>query len=43
MIEATMPSEHVHRFQLKSPFPENLVAKAEVELDQFAAILEKGA
>lgn len=36
-----MPSEHAHRFQPKSPFPENLTAKAEAELDRFAAILEK--
>ncbi|KFY98999.1 hypothetical protein V500_01492 [Pseudogymnoascus sp. VKM F-4518 (FW-2643)] len=40
MIAATMPAAHVHRFQPKSPFPEGLVAKAELELNQFAAILE---
>lgn len=40
MVEETMPSAHVHRFQTKSPFSEGLIAKAEVELDQFAAILE---
>lgn len=40
MIRATMPAAHVHRFQPESPFPEDLIAKAEAELDQFAAILQ---
>lgn len=40
MIEATMPSAHVHRFQPKTPFPEELTAQAEAELDYFAAILK---
>ena len=40
MIKATMPTAHVHRFQPKSPFPEKLIARAEAELDYFAAILE---
>ncbi|KAK1142548.1 hypothetical protein N8T08_007523 [Aspergillus melleus] len=40
MIKATMPADHVHRFQPDSPFPEDLIAKAEAELDAFAAILE---
>lgn len=40
MIEATMPSAHVHRFQPHSPFDEKLIAKAEAELDYFAAILQ---
>ncbi|KAI1814969.1 Amidinotransferase family protein [Poronia punctata] len=40
MIEATMPSAHVHRFQPRSPFPDSIVEKAEAELDYFAAILE---
>ncbi|RFU28982.1 hypothetical protein B7463_g7371, partial [Scytalidium lignicola] len=40
MIEATMPSVHVHRFKPKSPFPSELVAKAEAELDFFAAVLK---
>lgn len=39
MIEATMPSEHVSRFQPGNPFDANLIAKAEAELDSFAAIL----
>ncbi|KNG86764.1 hypothetical protein ANOM_005902 [Aspergillus nomiae NRRL 13137] len=40
MIEATMPSAHTHRFQPHSPFDETLIAKAEAELDYFAAILQ---
>lgn len=40
MIEATMPSEHVQHFKPQTLFPEDLIAKAEAELDQFAAILE---
>ncbi|KAI8633601.1 Amidinotransferase family protein [Xylariaceae sp. FL1651] len=39
MIEATMPTAHVHRFKPRSPFPESLILKAEAELDCFAAIL----
>lgn len=39
MIEETMPSAHVYRFQPKSPFPEDLLTKVEAELDHFAAIL----
>jgi glycine amidinotransferase len=35
-----MPSAHVHRFKPKSLFPEDIVAKAEAELDQFTNILE---
>ncbi|KAF7154881.1 hypothetical protein CNMCM5623_003139 [Aspergillus felis] len=40
MIAATMPAAHGHRFQPRSPFPQELVGKAEAELDQLAAILE---
>ncbi|KAJ5875772.1 lysine amidinotransferase [Penicillium soppii] len=40
MIEATMPSEHVHRFKPQSPFDRMLIAKAEVELDFLATILQ---
>jgi len=40
MIEATMPSAHVHRFQPKSPFPDTIIENAEAELDCFAAILK---
>lgn len=40
MIEATMPSHHVHRFKSRRPFDAKLIAKAEAELDFFAAILK---
>jgi glycine amidinotransferase len=40
MIEATMPSAHAQCFVPKSLFPEQLIAKAEAELDFFAAILK---
>ncbi|PYH89606.1 hypothetical protein BO71DRAFT_402916 [Aspergillus ellipticus CBS 707.79] len=39
IIEATMPSIHRHRFVPNSPFPEEIVTNAELELDQFAQIL----
>lgn len=35
-----MPSAHVQCFQPRSPFPGDLIAKAEAELDQFATVLE---
>ncbi|KAL4901573.1 hypothetical protein BDW74DRAFT_181584 [Aspergillus multicolor] len=41
MIEATMSPEHVHLFKPYAPFEEALVAKAEAELDCFAAILKE--
>ncbi|KAK5797309.1 hypothetical protein VI817_003600 [Penicillium citrinum] len=40
MIEATMPPAHAHRFIPQSLFPEQLIAKAEAELDFLAAILK---
>ncbi|KAF4173132.1 hypothetical protein CNMCM8927_008584 [Aspergillus lentulus] len=40
MIEATMPSQHVHRFKPRHPFDPKLIAKADAELDYFAAILQ---
>lgn len=40
MIEATMPEAHVHRFKPGTIFPKTIIAKAEAELDSFAAILE---
>ncbi|KAL4791185.1 lysine amidinotransferase [Aspergillus venezuelensis] len=40
MIRATMPEAHVHRFKPDSLFPQDLVRKAEAELDGFAGILE---
>ncbi|CZT16857.1 related to l-arginine:lysine amidinotransferase [Ramularia collo-cygni] len=39
MIEATMPSEHLHRFTPRSPFLDDIIEKAEAELDCLAAIL----
>ena len=35
-----MPPIHIHRFQPQSPFPDELIAKAEAELDYSAAILQ---
>lgn len=35
-----MPAAHVHRFRHETPFPDDLIAKAEAELDAFAAILK---
>ena len=40
MIQATMPAAHISRFQPQSPFPPDLITKAEEELDNFARILE---
>ncbi|KAK6544738.1 hypothetical protein TWF694_001423 [Orbilia ellipsospora] len=40
MIKATMPTEHVHRFIPKNPFPKDIIEKAEAELDFLAAILK---
>ncbi|KAI4194389.1 MAG: hypothetical protein LQ350_007784 [Teloschistes chrysophthalmus] len=39
MIAATMPAAHVGRFRPSSPFPSNIIEKAEAELDYLAAIL----
>jgi len=39
-IEATIPSSHAHYFQPNSPFPQDLIEKAEADLDALAAILE---
>lgn len=41
MIEATMPRQHVGAFTRQNPFPPELIAKAEAELDMFASLLEK--
>ncbi|PKX96253.1 uncharacterized protein P174DRAFT_440820 [Aspergillus novofumigatus IBT 16806] len=35
-----MPSHHVHRFKPRCPFDQKVIAKAEAELDYFAAILQ---
>ncbi|KAL5358104.1 hypothetical protein BJX96DRAFT_173137 [Aspergillus floccosus] len=40
MIASTMPAAHVHRFKPRSLFPEDLIEKAEAELDCLAAILK---
>ncbi|KAK2465830.1 hypothetical protein APHAL10511_001471 [Amanita phalloides] len=40
MIRAIMPAAHVSRFKPNSPFPANIVAKAEAELNGLAALLE---
>ncbi|KAM5443988.1 putative glycine amidinotransferase [Microsporum ferrugineum] len=41
MIEATMPSEHVQHFKKSNPFPAEVLAEAQKELDNFATILQK--
>lgn len=41
MIQATMPAVHQHRFVAQSPFPSDLIANAEAELDHLATLLEK--
>ncbi|KAK3939385.1 mitochondrial glycine amidinotransferase [Diplogelasinospora grovesii] len=41
MIEATMPEEHHANFRSHNPFPADIVAKAQLELDNFAALLER--
>jgi glycine amidinotransferase len=40
MIAATMPPEHFDMFRPSNPFPADIVAKAQSELDNFAALLE---
>ncbi|EPS45981.1 hypothetical protein H072_3 [Dactylellina haptotyla CBS 200.50] len=40
MIKATMPTEHIHRFLPNTPFPRDIVDRAEAELDSLAAILK---
>lgn len=40
MILATMPEEHAHNFKASNPFPADIVAGAQIELDNFAALLE---
>ncbi|KAF4508821.1 hypothetical protein G6O67_005153 [Ophiocordyceps sinensis] len=41
MIAATMPGEHFAEFRPSNPFPADIVAKAQWELDNFASLLEK--
>lgn len=40
MIAATMPDEHVNKFKPCNPFPADVVANAQRELDNFASLLE---
>ncbi|KAI0438850.1 lysine amidinotransferase [Xylaria telfairii] len=41
MMAATMPSEHLANFRLSNPFPPEILAKAQQELDNFADLLQK--
>ncbi|KAI0405068.1 lysine amidinotransferase [Xylaria palmicola] len=41
MITATMPSEHLPHFKPSNPFPAEILAKAQEELDNFADVLQK--
>ncbi|KAH8678439.1 hypothetical protein BX600DRAFT_431716 [Xylariales sp. PMI_506] len=40
MIRATMPEQYFEEFERGSPFPEDLISKAEAELDHLATLLE---
>ncbi|POR38579.1 Glycine amidinotransferase, mitochondrial [Tolypocladium paradoxum] len=41
MIEATMPEEHIGNFKPSNPFPAEILAKAQAELDNFASLLQE--
>lgn len=41
MIEATMPAEHQAQFKPCNPFNDEIVKKANEELDQLAALLKE--
>lgn len=41
MIQATMPDEHQAEFKPRNPFDPGILEKANEELDQFAAVLER--
>lgn len=41
MMEATMPPEHLPHFKPANPFPPDILAKAQQELDNFADILQR--
>jgi glycine amidinotransferase len=41
MIQATMPDEHQAEFKPRNPFNPSILEKANEELDQFAAALER--
>lgn len=40
VMAATMPAEHVANFKHSNPFPADILAKAQEELDNFAALLQ---
>ncbi|KAM4064612.1 lysine amidinotransferase [Hirsutella rhossiliensis] len=40
MMKATMPVEHLANFRQSNPFPADIIAKAQEELDHLAAILQ---
>lgn len=41
VFEASMPAEHVDQFRPGNPFPAEIVAKAQEELDNFARVLQQ--
>lgn len=41
VFEASMPAEHVDEFRPGNPFPADIVAKAQDELDNLAAVLQQ--
>ncbi|XWW96077.1 hypothetical protein V2A60_004047 [Cordyceps javanica] len=41
MINATMPSRYAKEFRASNPFPDDILVKAQQELDRFASILEE--
>ncbi|KJZ74744.1 hypothetical protein HIM_05861 [Hirsutella minnesotensis 3608] len=41
MIAATMPEQHAAQFRPLNPFPADIVAKAQWELDNFASLLQR--
>ncbi|KAK5988337.1 L-arginine:L-lysine amidinotransferase [Cladobotryum mycophilum] len=41
MVDATMPEQHAGEFRPRNPFPADTLAKAQMELDNFASLLEK--
>jgi glycine amidinotransferase len=41
MIKATMPSHHTGEFKPLNPFPADILAKAQLEMDHFASLLEE--
>ncbi|KAG6008112.1 hypothetical protein E4U21_004994 [Claviceps maximensis] len=41
VFEASMPAEYVDEFRSGNPFPADIVAKAQAELDNFASVLQQ--